>query len=46
VSLQSVLAGSTNALTWTTVLLFGFFAGAWLAIWMKASQGRDIRRIA
>jgi len=31
VSLQSVLAGTTNALMWTTVLIFGFFTAAW---WM------------
>ncbi|MGZ5194219.1 MAG: hypothetical protein ACXWJM_02420 [Ramlibacter sp.] len=30
VGLQSVLAGTTNALMWTTVLIFGFFTAAWL----------------
>ncbi|MGZ5181314.1 MAG: hypothetical protein ACXWC2_12590, partial [Ramlibacter sp.] len=30
VSLQSVLAGTTNALMWTTVLIFGFFTAVWL----------------
>jgi hypothetical protein len=29
VTAQAVLAGATNALSWSTVLIYGFFAVAW-----------------
>jgi len=38
VSLQSVLAGSSNALMWTTVLLFAFFTAAWSVFGVRLSQ--------
>lgn len=38
VALQSVLAGSSNALMWTTVLLFVFFTAAWGVFAMRLSH--------
>jgi hypothetical protein len=29
VTAQAVLAGATNALSWSTVVIYAFFAGAW-----------------
>src|SRR5213595_2182824 len=44
VSVQSVLAGTTNALMWTTVLIFGFFTVAWLVFAVSAGHAGTAHR--
>ena len=38
VAAQSALAGSANALMWSTVAIYGFFCVAWAVFWVRTGH--------